>query len=87
MKPSPALFYIRTVDESEAQGPLQAIYAASLKRAGKVFNIVKIMSLRPRQITASMSLYENLMHGDSELTRTEREMLATVVSRINECFY
>ena len=87
MKPPPKNAYIKTIDEPDAKGPLRAIYDASLKRAGKVFNIIKIMSLRPRQITASMGLYENLMFGESELSRAEREMLATVVSRINECFY
>jgi alkylhydroperoxidase family enzyme len=34
-----------------------------------------------------MQLYLQLMYGDSELSRREREMVATVVSRANDCHY
>ena len=34
-----------------------------------------------------MELYIKVMHGPSGLTRTEREMVATIVSRTNRCHY
>ncbi len=34
-----------------------------------------------------MQLYTATMHAPSGLSRAEREMLATVVSRANDCFY
>ena len=34
-----------------------------------------------------VGLYTAVMHGESPLTRGQREMLAVVVSRANECHY
>lgn len=78
---------IETIAEAEATGQLRRIYDAATKRAGKVFNIIKLMSLNPATAQASMQLYSTIMHGESPLSRGEREMIATVVSRANNCFY
>ncbi|MBI3820035.1 MAG: carboxymuconolactone decarboxylase family protein [Planctomycetes bacterium] len=79
--------WIRIIPESDATGPLADHYKAAVKRAGKVFNIIKIQSLRPDFIDASMRLYSAAMFAPSGLTRAEREMLATVVSSANHCDY
>lgn len=79
--------WIETVDVSDAGGLLKKHYDAAIARAGKVFNIVRIMSLRPGQLNDSMAMYRRVMFGESGLTRAEREMIATVVSRANDCFY
>ncbi len=62
-------------------------YAAAIERAGKVFNIVKAMCLNPLVLSRSMGLYKAIMFGPSELSRAERELLATVVSTANDCHY
>ena len=77
--------HLRLVDEDEADGELEREYAAARGRAGKVFNIVKAMSLRPGVLRQSMELYKGIMFGPSGLSRQERELLATVVSRENDC--
>ena len=79
--------YIRLVEIGEASGLLKEEYDAAIGRAGKVFNIVKSMSLRPGALRASMGLYRAIMFGPSGLSRQERELLATVVSRENDCHY
>ena len=79
--------YIRLVEIDEASGLLEEEYDAGIARAGKVFNIVKSMSLRPGVLRASMGLYRAIMFGPSGLSRQERELLATVVSRENDCHY
>jgi uncharacterized peroxidase-related enzyme len=79
--------YIRLIDEGEAEGPLREEYDAALERAGKVFNIVKAMSLRPAVLRASMALYREIMFGESGLSRKERELLATVASAAQGCHY
>ena len=79
--------WIRSIDETEATGPLAAQYEAGIRRAGKVFNIVKIMGLNPQALGASMGFYRSLMFGASGLSRAEREICAVVVSRANDCFY
>ena len=79
--------HIKLVEVSEAEGRLKAIYDAAIQRAGKVFNIVKTMSPNPPVLEASMGFYVQIMKGPSGLSRKEREMLAAVTSRANDCFY
>ena len=79
--------HIRLIDEGDADGVLRQEYDAALERAGKIFNIVKAMSPNPEVLHRSMELYTGIMFGPSKLTRQERELLATVVSRENDCYY
>ena len=79
--------HLRLIDVDAATGRLREEYDAAVRRAGKVFNIVKAMSLRPGVLRRSMELYKAVMFGPSGLTRAERELLGTVTSQINECHY
>jgi uncharacterized peroxidase-related enzyme len=79
--------FLRLIDVEAATGLVREEYDAAVARAGKVFNIVKAMSLRPGVLRASMQLYREIMFGDSGLSRAERELLAVVVSRANDCHY
>lgn len=79
--------WIRSIPEDEAEGPLARSYAAARARAGRVFGIVRTMSLAPAVLDASMGLYARVMFAREGLLRRQREMLAVVVSRANECHY
>ena len=79
--------YLRLIDESDADGILKEEYDAAVERAGKVFNILKSMSLNPRVLRASIELYKEIMFGESGLSRRERELLATVTSAEQSCHY
>ncbi|MEC8494255.1 MAG: carboxymuconolactone decarboxylase family protein [Planctomycetota bacterium] len=79
--------WIRTIRPDEATGRLAKSYRAALERAGRVFGIVRAMSLAPPVLDASMGLYQKIMYAPSGLTRRQREMLATVVSHENHCHY
>jgi len=79
--------WIKTVEPADAEGELKKEYARAEERAGKVFNILKVQSLNPEVLRASMDLYLTPMHGSSALSRSERELLAVVVSWANNCFY
>ena len=80
--------WIRTIAPSTAKGLLRTLYDAAVKRAGKVYNIVSLQSLHPRALRSSIQLYIELMHSpDNRLSRAQREMIATAVSRENDCFY
>ncbi len=81
------MVHIRLIDEGEADGLLKAEYDAAIVRAGKVFNILKSMSLNPPVLRASMELYKAIMFGESGLSRKERELLATVTSAEQFCRY
>jgi alkylhydroperoxidase family enzyme len=79
--------HIRLIGEDEADGLLEEEYEAAVARAGKVFNILKAMSLNPPVLKASMELYKAVMFGESGLSRRERELLATVTSAHQSCHY
>ena len=80
--------WIRTVDPSEATGLLKTIYEAAIARAGKVFNVVRLQSLRPKVLEASTRLYVELMRSrEGALSRARRELIAVVVSKTNGCHY
>ncbi len=79
--------YVPQVAEGDATGVLQRVYAAAQARAGGVANIIKVMSLDGRSVQASMQLYMSVMKTGNALEAARREMLATVVSNINECYY
>lgn len=79
--------WIRTFSTDEASGPLRRSYDEAVQRAGRVFAILRAMSLAPAVLDASMGLYIAIMFGETGLTRRQREMLAVVVSRSNACHY
>lgn len=79
--------WIETVAPRNARGLLRRLYRKAVKRAGKVFHVIRIQSPRPRVLRASTDLYLEVMYGESALTRAQRELIATVVSRANNCRY
>lgn len=72
--------FIGSIEPDEATGKLKVVYDQAERRAGKVYNILKVMSRSPAALKASM-------FGPSELSRAQREMLAVVVSAANHCHY
>ncbi len=78
---------IKIFSLAEAGGLLKKQYEAAIKRAGRIWNIVAIMSQNPRVMKTSMDFYAALMYGPSPLSRSQREILAVVVSTTNHCLY
>lgn len=79
--------WIEVISLEKAKGLLKKEYEKGIKRAGRIWNIVGIMSQNPRVMKMSMEMYGASMFGDSPLSRSQREMLATVVSAVNHCIY
>lgn len=79
--------WITIAPVAAATGLLKAEYDAAMARAGRVWQIVRIKSLNPPALKQSIGLYATIMRGDSPLSRVQREMLAVVVSRVNDCHY
>jgi uncharacterized peroxidase-related enzyme len=78
--------WISWIDEDEATGRLAELYRPLKTRHG-VDHILKIHSLDPESLQHHYEYYAHLMRGPSKLSRGEREMIAVVVSRANDCFY
>lgn len=79
--------YIHQTSDAEATGAAQRELDAARQRAGRVWNIVRIMTPNPAALRASMQFYATLMHGASPLSRFQRELLAVVTSQTNHCVY
>ena len=79
--------YIDTIEIEDAEGIVKQEYDKGNHRAGRVFNILKIMSRSPLALKESMRMYLAIMYGESKLSRAQREMLATVASQVNHCYY
>jgi hypothetical protein len=94
--------WIKTVPMSEAEGELkrcyEAVYAlyppeymsevpAVQQPNGRADSITAAHSLIPAALRHSLSTYGVLLDSSLPLTRRQHEMIATVVSVLNRCFY
>ena len=82
-----AMPWIKQIAISDATGELKRQFEAAIKRAGRVWHIVHIMSINPPTMRASIQFYRTIMMDESPLSRVQREMLATVTSFELGCFY
>ncbi|MCK5051075.1 MAG: carboxymuconolactone decarboxylase family protein [Candidatus Cloacimonetes bacterium] len=79
--------HIKMIDEEKATGKLKEVYESIAGRGRKMAHILKVQSLNPEAMKAHYQFYRSIIFGKSDLTRTQREMIATVVSVENGCFY
>ena len=62
-------------------------FALCEEKLGLVPNVLRAYAFDDRKLRAFTELYNDLMLGDSSLTKLEREMIAVAVSAVNRCFY
>jgi len=84
---NPSMAYIRYIEYDGASEEVRALYDKFRDADGRVDNILRIHGPNPKSWTDHYELYANLMRGRSDLSRVQREMIAVVVSSINECHY
>jgi len=79
--------HIEVIPYESAEGQLKDIYDNLIKSRGKLADVHMIQSLNPESIVNHMDLYMTIMFGKSPLRRVQREMIAVVVSKNNDCEY
>jgi len=79
--------WIRQITEAEASGSIGRVYQQARARAGGIANIIRVMSQDGPTTEASMQFYVRLMKSPNALSAARREMLAAVVSNVNDCYY
>ena len=79
--------WIREIMPEDAAGELEAVYARVREPDGSVDHILRIHGLHPQCLDDHYGLYVTLMKGPSPLSHRRREMIAVVVSALNECHY
>jgi uncharacterized peroxidase-related enzyme len=79
--------WVQTVVEEAATGKLREVYQRVRERAGVVANIARVQSLRPKTMEHGFHLYCQLMDDPTGISKRERVLIATVVSKVNGCYY
>lgn len=80
--------WISTISDDEADDELAPLFDRVRDRdTGRVDNIMAIHSLNPAGLAAHDALYSSAMAGTATLRKVEREMIALVVSQVNDCHY
>jgi len=64
-----------------------ALFARCQEKLGLVPNVLVAYAHRPEKLAAFTAMYNDLMLGESGLTKLEREMIAVAVSAENRCWY
>ncbi len=78
---------IKVIEYEEANTELKATYDELIAKRGKLSEVLKIQSLHPASIQSHMAFYMDIMFSRTALSRTEKEMIAVVVSAANGCMY
>jgi uncharacterized peroxidase-related enzyme len=79
--------WVQTVAVQTASGKLQEMYQRVRGRAGVVPSIARVQSLRPKTMGRGFDLYCQVMDDPTGLSKRERVLIATVVSKVNGCLY
>jgi uncharacterized peroxidase-related enzyme len=79
--------WLRVPGRDELPAEVLELWAPSEEKLGFVPNVLRNFALRPSHLLRWNEHYEELMKGDSGLTKAEREMIAVVVSVANSCAY
>jgi uncharacterized peroxidase-related enzyme len=67
--------------------PTQKYFDVCQDRLGMIPNVLKAYAFDIDKLNAFTAMYNDLMLGQSGLSKLEREMIAVVVSSINRCWY
>jgi len=79
--------WLRVPAEEDAPPGVKALNDKAVEKLGFVPNVLRVYALRPQHLELWNAFYDDLMRGDSGLTKVQREMLAVVVSTTNHCHY
>lgn len=74
-------------DPSTLDDDMRALFDKCTEKLGFVPNVLQAYSLRQKKLRTFSQLYNELMLGESGLSKLEREMIAVVVSSANHCYY
>ena len=82
--------FIRWIDEGSATGEVAELYQSWLTAnpgRSEIPGILKAFSLHPDMLRAVMDVSYRVHFTDGHLNRRTKEMIATLVSGLNQCPY
>lgn len=72
---------------SALDAEMRKYFAVCEEKLGFVPNVLLAYSFDETKLRAFVDMYNDLMLGESRLSKLEREMIAVVVSSCNKCYY
>jgi uncharacterized peroxidase-related enzyme len=78
---------VKPAPRSKLSPDLQKYFAACDEKLGFLPNVLAAYSFDEAKLRGFIGFYNELMLGDSKLSKLEREMVAVVVSSANRCYY
>ena len=78
---------LRLPNQRRLDPAIKTLFAKFTEKLGFVPNVFRSYTLRPRRLEHFRQYNNELMVGDSGLTKLEREMIAVVVSSVNHYHY
>ena len=75
------------IDQPALSAETQAYFAKCEEKLGLVPNVLVAYAFDEKKLRAFTDMYNDLMLGDSGLSKLEREMIAVAVSSVNHCYY
>jgi uncharacterized peroxidase-related enzyme len=74
-------------DLRKLDGGMKKYFDICRERLGILPNVLKAYAAHPAKLQNFVNTYNELMLGESELSKLEREMIAVAVSSVNKCLY
>lgn len=65
----------------------KAYFAKAKEKLGLLPNVLQAYAFDEKKLRAFTDMYNDLMLGESGLSKLEREMIAVAVSSVNHCYY
>jgi uncharacterized peroxidase-related enzyme len=81
------LSWLRVPSARQVPAAVKELWQQPLERLGFVPNVLRVYALRPQHLLRWWAHYDEVLRGESGLTKAQREMIAVVVSSTNRCHY
>ena len=79
--------WLAVPSEDDVSPEVKELWAGPLEKLGFVPNVLRVYALRPQHLQLWWAFYDEVMRGDSGLSKAQREMIGVVVSTANRCHY
>jgi uncharacterized peroxidase-related enzyme len=87
MAKTEAVSWFAVPSADEVPDEVATLFAKAEAKLGHVPNVMRAYAFRPEHFLRWFAHYDEVMRGESGLSKAQREMIAVVVSATNRCHY
>jgi uncharacterized peroxidase-related enzyme len=86
-KTAERLAWVHVPGEADVPEEVATLWQRAEEKLGFVPNVLRTWALRPEHLLRWRKYMDELLKGESGLSEAQREMIGTVVSATNRCYY